>query len=276
MSGTKKQNPQSVIFLHLPKTAGTTLNNIIARQYRPDEIYAFGPVVQDSISQLKEMDAAKRVKIRMLIGHMGYGLHDLLAPPTTYFTILREPVDRVISFYYFVQRTGAHYLHDFVLKDNVGLTDFVKSKISIMTDNFQVRLISGVWDQYPYGECPREVLEQAKQNLQNKFAVVGLTEEFDKTLILLKRAFGWRHVYYMRQNVTKNRPQAASFSRQTLNVVREYNQLDLELYAFAKKLFAEEIKQQGLSFSVEAKTFRWANRLVWPILNMRSQLRKKA
>lgn len=274
-SQLNNQNPQSVLFLHLPKTAGTTLINIITRQYRPREIYSFGIIVQDSIAQLEAMDAAERAKIRMLIGHMGYGLHELLAPPTTYFTILREPIDRVISFYHFVKRTGGHYLHGTVLQDNIGLDDFVKNKMTLMTDNFQVRLISGVWDKYPYGECPRAALEQAKQILQNNFTVVGLTEEFDKTLILLRRAFGWRNVFYLRQNVTKNRPQQDSFSQETLDIVRASNQLDLELYAFVQKLFAEQIAHQGISFALESRLFPWLNRLIRPMLKARSRRRRQ-
>ncbi|MCP4423323.1 MAG: sulfotransferase family 2 domain-containing protein [Chloroflexi bacterium] len=274
MSNLNKRNPRSILFLHLPKTAGTTLNNIIARQYQPEEIHYLGALTQKAIVQFKAMDAAERAKFRLLTGHMGYGLHDQMAPPTAYFTILREPIERIISFYYFVQRNGAHYLHDFVLKDDVGLDDFVKSRISIMTDNFQVRLISGVWDQRPYGECSREALEQAKQNLLTDFAVVGLTEEFDKTLILLKRAFNWRHVYYLRQNATQNRPQTDSFSQQTLDTVRAYNQLDLELYAFAQNLFVQQMKQQGVSFSIEAWLFPRINRLVQIILNNRNRFRR--
>jgi len=274
MLTVSKDKPRSVIFLHLPKTAGTTLNNIINRQYRDDEIYASGAIVQDSVAQLKAMEIGEREKIRIFIGHMGFGLHDLLAPPTTYFTILREPIDRVISFYYYVQRNGAHYLHDYVLNDDVSLDEFLTSKATLMTDNFQVRLISGVWNDIPYGECTRETLEQAKKNLQDSFAVVGLTEEFDQTLLLLKRALGWDNIYYMRHNVTKNRPQKDVLSPETMALLRSHNELDLELYAFAKTLFAEQVERQGASFARDVKLFQWKNGRFKPLINMYWQARK--
>lgn len=43
-----------------------------------------------------------------------------------------------------------------------------------------------------YGQCSPEMLESAKKNLQD-FAAVGLTERYNETLILLKRAFNWHN-----------------------------------------------------------------------------------
>jgi hypothetical protein len=48
-------NSQPVIFLHIPKTAGTTLHDIIERQYAPDVIYTFGSDAHDSVEKFLKL-----------------------------------------------------------------------------------------------------------------------------------------------------------------------------------------------------------------------------
>jgi hypothetical protein len=259
---------QTVIFLHIPKTAGTTLHRIIERHYPPEHVFSLGPMAQESIREFKNLSEARRAEIRMLKGHMGFGLHEFVPGPSTYFTLLREPIDRVISFYYFVCRTHQHYLYDFVQSGHIGLKDFVESHATFMVDNAQTRMLSGVWLEVGFGECTKETLEQAKRNLRESFTVVSLTEKFDETLVLLRRAFGWEKLFYTRQNVTANRPQKSDLSSDTLDTLADVNQLDIELYQYATELFEEQVRQQGLSFVEEVKAFQLANHLNNPSDNL--------
>jgi hypothetical protein len=255
---------ESVIFLHIPKTAGTTLHRIIDRQYRPKVCY-FVDRHNVGIEEFKNLSPERRAEIRMVRGHMPFGLHQYIPGRATYFTILREPVERVISYYYFVRREPEHYLHDYVISQGTTLQSYVESQVSLATDNFQTRIISGVWDQAGYGECSEAVLALAKRNLAEHFVVVGLTERFDETLMLLKRTFAWRNVFYKRHNVTQGRPRQESLSAETLAVLREHNQLDLELYAYAEALFAAQIREQGARFAREVRVFEIVNRWLQPL-----------
>jgi hypothetical protein len=47
------------------------------------------------------------------------------------------------------------------------------------------------------------MLDIAKRNLASHFAVIGITEEFDRSLILMKRRLAWRHPFYTSQNVSR-------------------------------------------------------------------------
>lgn len=259
---------QTIIFLHIPKTAGTTLHLIIERHYPPESIFSLGPMAQDSIREFKNMSEARRAEIRVLKGHMGFGLHEFVPGPWAYFTLLREPIDRVISFYYFVHRTRQHYLYDFVQSEHVGLKEFIESQATPMVDNAQTRMLSGVWLDVGFGECTKETLEQAKRNLRESFTVVGLTERFDETLFLLKRAFGWDKLFYTKQNVTANRPQKSDLPSDTLDTLVNVNLLDIELYQYATELFEEQVRRQGLSFVKEVKAFQLANHLNNPSDNL--------
>jgi hypothetical protein len=63
------KSEQAVVFLHIPKTAGTTLHRIIERQYKPGQLYSVGLVEGESLEELAKLDEVRRAEIRMLRGH---------------------------------------------------------------------------------------------------------------------------------------------------------------------------------------------------------------
>ena len=95
---------EAVIFLHVPKTAGTTLNRLIEWEYPLFQMYSVDPVFFTwSASHLRRLPPRRLKKTRMFKGHMLFGLHEILPQPATYITVLRDPIDRVMSAFYFVR-----------------------------------------------------------------------------------------------------------------------------------------------------------------------------
>lgn len=244
-STNTKQN-QTVIFLHIPKAAGSTLNTIIERQYRSNTIFTIKDL-RISINKLKKLPESKKEKFKVLRGHMGFGLDTFLPQPSTYVTLLRDPVERIISHYYFVLRSPKHYLYKTVRTSGMSLKDYASVGVSLELDNGQMRLIAGNRGEenqgIGFGHCTIEMLERAKRNLRDRFAVVGLAEEFDKTLTLLKQAFRWDNTFYTKQNVTESRPSKRDISTEVLQTIQKHNEFDVELYEYAKNLFQEQFNQ---------------------------------
>jgi hypothetical protein len=198
----------------------------------------------------------------MLKGHMGFGLHRHLPNPAVYFTLLRDPIDRVVSHYYHVLRDSNHYLHPCTEDGRLGLADFLKTKVPLMFDNGQTRLVSGVWDKVPFGACDQDVLRIAMKNLDEHFALAGLTERFDETLCLLQSILGWSDdISYVRENVAQNRPRKDDLSSETLAAVFETNRLDMALYDYATQLFQEEAERYGPSLAARAASLKVRGRL---------------
>lgn len=250
------QPENTVIFLHIPRTAGVTLDAILERQYKLDRFFSlYSP---EDVDKFKKISPEDKQKIDLLNGHfMSCGVHELLPQPCTYITIMRNPIDRIISHYYFVRRSRSHYLHEEILSREMSLKDYVSSEISIEVNNGQTRLIAG-WKENPgigIGKCPPEMLETAKKNIEEHFAVVGLTEEFDKTLVLFKQALGWTETFYTKRNQTKNRKAVKEVPQEIIKIIESYNDLDLELYKFAQTRFQETIERQGDVFERELQKF---------------------
>jgi hypothetical protein len=93
---------EAVIFLHLPKTADTTLNRLIEWEYPLFEMYSIDPVFfRWSGAHSQKVPERRLKRTRVFKGHMWFRLHEILPQPATCITVLREPVDRVVPAFYF-------------------------------------------------------------------------------------------------------------------------------------------------------------------------------
>ena len=112
-SGTgHRETDKTVIFLHVPKTAGTTLNRLIEWEYPLLQIYSVDPVLFNwSYKHLRSLSPTRLKRFRIFKGHMVFGLHEILPQKATYITVLRDPVDRVISAFYFMRNYKLHPLY---------------------------------------------------------------------------------------------------------------------------------------------------------------------
>ena len=230
----------TVVFVHLAKTGGTTLLNILNRNYSQTERLDIRPPnQQQQIEKFKNLPIEVRAKYKLLTGHGVFQLHDYIINPY-YMTLLRNPIDRVISEYYFLKRPvfRNYSVHQKIVSKNMGLEEYITSGILKDVDNGQVRTLSKM--DCAYGDCSPEMLQKAKDNVEKYFPVIGITEDFDRFLILAKKMLKLRSfLFYKRQNITSKKPKILNFSSATIKTIEKYNQLDIELYEFVKKKFDE-------------------------------------
>jgi hypothetical protein len=179
----------------------------------------------------------------MFKGHMLFGLHSILPQRATYITVLREPVDRVISAFYFMRSYMLHPSYWQFRRDNWTLEDFVRRS---PRENVQSKILAGVEYNSP---CTEEIFEQAKENVFRHFSLVGLSERFEESLALMKLRFGWKLQRYSRFNVTRTRPTKRDLPQSTLDLIVEKNSFDLALYEFAAKLFEDAVNKNASEVS---------------------------
>jgi hypothetical protein len=250
-----------LIFVHIPKTAGTSLRHVLRKQYGRERMTNVRALCTETLDT--RMQAANRERLgrdHVLLGHMIYGAHRHLSGSPTYMSMVREAVDRVVSDYYYVCRTPSHDFYDPVVSDNYSLDDYVRSGITVYTNNIQTRMLSGVGRDTPFGKCTREMLSQAKENIESHFAVVGVTERFEESIILMKRRFGWGLPIYITRNRTSDRPSRPEIPESTRALIREYNALDFELYEHVRQRLDRQIEQEDeSSFRLDRKALRLAN-----------------
>jgi hypothetical protein len=232
-----------LIFLHIPKTAGSTLMRILENQYGSERVLKlYDSTYGDEVASLS---AEELSRTRVIAGHFYFGAHHRLPARFRYLTFLREPVARVLSHYEFVRRRPEHYLHE--AASSLSLADYVHFCGAAEPNNDQTRLLAGAEMASSDGTCSPAMLPAAKRNL-DLHAAVGLTEAFDASLVLMGRTFGWKRPLYVRRNVSARSDGEATLSAQAREVVEEHNSLDAELYGYACERFRRDVADYGGDF----------------------------
>ena len=235
-----------LVFMHIPKTAGTTLASALQWNYPPNRTLHID-LLGRPLEEFEIVPLQERSRLALLHGHVTYGIHRYVPRPCRYVTIVREPIPRVVSAYKYVLTRSRHELHERVVGDGIGLEEFIET---YWVDKRMSRQTRQLCDRHD-GPLDRDAFEEAKRNLEG-FLVVGLTERFEETFALLRRAVRLRLPFY----VTRNVGQPLHVSKRAIELIREKEQFDLELYDFARDLFAKQLGRQGSSFTLEASIYR--------------------
>jgi len=259
------RTPSAIVFLHISKTAGMSLRGQFDKNYpncrhfntELDEVSR--ATWGECLGRLRQISGDELNETGVFKGHMQFGLHEILSGPVDYITFLRDPVKRIISHYRMEGRKGnipPDHQIDLAQPDwNLGCCPpLVRS-----FDNGQTRALAGTCPDLPFRACTEQHLAQAKSNIEKHFKFVGLTEQFDLSLLLLRRLCGWGFHFYVPDNQAKERD--ASLPPSLIEAIRQLNRLDLELYRYAQERFQGLLKQYGFSLQVEHQVYRAGNYL---------------
>lgn len=233
-----------LVFEHIPKTAGVTLRQVLWRRLG-NRIFVHTNVMDPGpkTERLQELIRAGRPPAA-ISSHIGYGLHERLPGDLRYahITMLRNPIDRTLSHYYWAIEQGN-------LPEGTTLIDFCRDDVPthfpLRARNFQTAYLSGLRVRALLdGEPPRPedhdeaLLARAKANL-DRFAAHGLVSRFEESLLLFGRTFGWPLVALrsLPRNVGKRRPRRVALTAAEEAALAEANRLDAALYAHAEARF---------------------------------------
>lgn len=242
---------QTLIFLHIPKAAGTSFKRILEKNFRQEQVYLVdGPEDEDKLEALSDRE---KLELRLIYGHQYFGLHRFLPQRATYMTILRDPIARTISHYRFVRRVRHHPLHE--RASRVTLEEYVSQRIAGKElNNGQTRRISGIIDDV---ECDQAMLDLAKANLEQHFSVVGVSERFDEMLMVAKQRFHWGNIYYRRYNRTGG--SRLELPERVTALIEERNQFDFQLYEYANHLLDRQWREQPRALHQSMRIFKAMN-----------------
>lgn len=247
-------------FQSIPKTASTTLYHILASFFLPEQVAPIQP-----ISHLMTVSREQVYDWQLVGGHFYWNIAPILGCEPIRITMLRNPIDRAISYYHHIRRAPRHYAHERVVDQTLDayLSDLrnhahfrnlmvrslgqfhdlsAQHRIAVKrNESFECRLEA-------YGGCgDRTMLETAWERVSS-FLWVGLQERFDETLALLCRQMGWQ----MPDDYTSH----LRFEYSTVGIeaaverLTDYNALDLELYQRVCELVKTRLYDSEISSGV--------------------------
>jgi hypothetical protein len=222
--------PHRYFFVHMRKTAGSTLRRRLLNHFGEVATYPTGidgtnPVtLYFSIDHLQERLAARGDQIRLITGHFPLRTLEKIDGQFTTLTLLREPVERMLSF---LRGHRDRYRKSLVeiYNESDGLVDNYMTKMLSWTPAEMAALLSA-----PV-EPNLDHLERAKAALAGVDAV-GLQERFEDFCDELVARFGWD----LGEPVVLNVSPPWQVPESLRARIAERNALDNELYEFAKQL----------------------------------------
>jgi len=240
--GSNVRGPVPVLFLHIQKSAGTAIVESL-RPYYGASMITHGDFIGHEPGEFRD--------VLFVSGHFGYDYARALMPSRFCFTFLRDPVERVLSFYHFCRAQVSAEFSTYVRARQLDLAEFVgavgedaliaknlcNNQAWQLAHGYFLRRGYAVPDELEVGDlAPAEVLALATAHL-SEFSHVGLAETFaaDRDVIMAALRLPAAPTTTVAVNATPGRPRREDLPRRTLELIREITALDQSLYDFARR-----------------------------------------
>lgn len=231
---TGSRHPKRLIFDHIPKCAGSTIRAFLRAHYPYRKIFAIkGNQPLESVRRFRDIPEPRRYGFELIEGHCARDLIGDAHPESLVVTVIRDPIDRIASHYYFAKSMREHYLHEQIHRDNLSLKDYVGSGISQELSNHYTQHFSGLTREEV--ECDQDgAVQKALESLYT-YDLVGFQEDLPAFVEQLRQLANLLLPFPERKvNVTSERKGVDEIDETTIKLIKETNALDLRLYRKAQ------------------------------------------
>lgn len=168
------------VFLHIPKTAGTTFRYMIYNHFDDDKLY---PTVKDlkknnhgylNQNILKEKHKEVFDK-EFVIGHFNIHVVQMMPKDVKILTFLRNPVNRTLSHLKHLKKNNPKY-------KNLDINEVVRLEINNIY-HVQALCLGFNQNKPNYAELEKYI---------NRVDFIGMTDYFDESISLCNKMFDWK------------------------------------------------------------------------------------
>lgn len=225
-------------FLHVMKTAGGTFANYLRSNFPKGSVYPAKGVEADleaatyDIPTVLGLPVERRRSIAVYTGHFPSVVADLMGEDLTRITILREPVERAIS--YLRHCRTYHPQHrdlslEAIYEDAFYNDGFIHEH---QVKQFAFTAADPLSTYFQHLDVDGERLELARRNL-DRVDVIGLAEELPALVSHVQDRFGWGPLKRTDVHVSADDAAVPDSLRRR---IAEDNPVDLEFYEHARRL----------------------------------------
>lgn len=221
---------EKYFFLHIEKTAGTSLVEYLKHARKDTFQYIHPDKLEDENFLNNEFP-----NFSVIAGHIGCNLAMKYMKDFYKITFLRNPIDRVLSFYYYAKEIPKTYDPITVKSKDLNMIDFFE----FCKESNERRFVNGMTFKLSDNHGKDELLN-AKRNLE-KIDFIGIQENFNESLMMLSYVTNLgipKSVPF--ENKTKNRSFVPELPKTVVDKIVELNQKDIELYNYALELYEKQ------------------------------------
>lgn len=278
------------IFVHVPKTAGSTFGDTIRKNFKREEVFEAGHrelglksnekdykiILTAFEKKLSSLTTRQKVKIKIIQSHIApYGVHSFFNKECRYVTFLRDPFGRVISIYNYLATIyekekpwkksmklyGRHLLIDGKTPSFENWYKHKFNKTDWATINLSIKEYFQALGFLPNGRVTKKGIEE----MLAKFYFVGFTENFEEDSLFLYYLLGINK-FVVRKNVSKKFFQPTG--KVHLRGLVKNNLRDAEAIIKAAKLKNKNFKKREVGFSRKVNKTRIKKTILLPITQM--------
>ena len=168
--------PRKICFDHLPKCGGTSFKEYLRGNYPERKIFTINgldPIT--SIAHFQSLSQIERYSYDLIQGHLANQLFGYINPTCLKVTIIRDPIERIISYYNFARSNEQHYLFTKIKELDLDLVDFVKSGLTSEVQNWYTCHFSGL-SMVEVNTNPEASVQKALAGLK-QYDIVGLLDD---------------------------------------------------------------------------------------------------
>ena len=243
-----RQRERTLLFVHIPKAAGTSVQRFLYHQLPAQECLLDPPRPETIDSGLD--------RYRLVAGHLDYDFAERFARRPFVLTCLRHPIERALSSYYNLRTPRAPIELETMAQSGVAmiekiiedvrrlnrydtLADFLRSEPDLARSwlgNVQTGYLAGGDAVAKYASQPDRLLAVACEHLRACDGVL-LAERLAETLGAIDPGWGERARTSLRHdNANLGRPALHEHASDVIDALTELTALDLELYRLAEQL----------------------------------------
>lgn len=247
-----------LFFLHIRKTAGCTVRNLLTNRFSVD-----GCLLDVHHVANQTVDPSR---FGFVTGHVPFCHTRRFKRRPIVIVFLRSPLERAQSAFYFFRSHDEAYMqwlgatlpaeefaarNAFANAPAASLLEFLEREPELarglLGDAQTQCLLDGAAGGQSYLAVQKlseaEMLQQAKRNLES-CALIGLTERMEDSMALIAHRLGWPAFGPIpRDNPTRSRPPADALDPRAREILTDWTRLDAELYRFAAQLFERRWQQ---------------------------------
>lgn len=222
-----------LVFLHVPKTGGSSVNHILRQMFFGARTATVGPFQKYSEAEFRALSSSKREEFHIVRGIVDYSISSHTSQDAKYMTIVRDPVERLVSHYKYVTRTPTHYLYSAAVDANLSLQDYILSDLSPELLDGQARQILA--NEYH----PELSEEEVVRILKTRFDFIGTTKSIPDAIAWVSATFGRPlPVSVQQKNVSPGSAAKTELDSSIREAVGQRNRVDGFIYNHALREMA--------------------------------------
>jgi hypothetical protein len=223
-----------IVHIHIPKNGGSTFNGILQDYLGRERFVEWYPPPPRNIIATPEEEKAFFQEHSNALGIAGHVIRLPLprVEGVEYqcVTFLRHPAERAVSLYFYE-------------RENHARTDPNHRSLQPLESYLRQLAETNAFSIWQCHHLHADATFEAARGLLETFAVVGLVERYDESLVLASHRLGipLRAMVFPRRNVTRVRPATELLTPEMYRMIVKPGAPDVELYQYARQAFDRQI-----------------------------------